>query len=68
MYQGSIKNLKIYLDEYNNIFNNYIPLAIVKNTITEEQLLKIIIKAIKEEIEISNDSDIYAELVEGQII
>lgn len=68
MYQGEIKDIKDKLDEYIETFGEPIPLIMVKDNISEEQLIEAIENAIEEEIEIPITSFIYYKESPGEII
>lgn len=68
MFQGKIKNVKSFIDEYIESFGEGIPLIMVKDSITEDQLIDEIEKAIDNKKEIPDNSFIYFKESEGEVI
>ena len=68
MYQGEIRNIKDQIDEYIETFGEFLPLIMVRDNITENQLIDKIEKAIEEETEIPITSSIYYKESLGEII
>jgi len=68
MYQGEIRNIKDQIDEYIETFGESLPLIMVKDNVTESQLIDKIEKAIEEETEIPITSSIYYKELLGEII
>ena len=68
MFQGEIENVKKIIDDYIEIFGDGIPLIMVKDSITEDQLIDEIEKAIDNKKEIPDNSFIYFKEAEGEVI
>jgi len=68
MYQENILDIKNYLDEYNKVFSNMVPLIMVKDNLTEEKLVARIVKAIKTEEPILANDFIYFIEEKGDVI
>jgi len=68
MYQGNILDIKDTIDKYIETFGDEIPLIMVKDDITDEQLIDIIEDAIEDKTEIPITSFIYYKELLGEII
>ena len=68
MFQGEIENVKKIIDDYIEIFGEGIPLIMVQDSVTEDELIDAIDEAITINKEITIDSYIYFKETEGEVI
>jgi len=68
MYQGEIRNIKNSIDKYIETFGVSLPLIMVKDNVTESQIIDRMEKAIEEEVEIPTASFIYYKELSDEVV
>jgi len=68
MYQGKIENIKSYIDDYIKMFRESIPLIMIKDNISDNELIDKIKKAMEKEVRIPITSSIYFKESLGEIV
>jgi len=68
MFQGKIESIKSAIDNHIEAFGDGIDLIMVKDSITEDELIDVIEEAIENDKEVPISSFIYFKEPEGEII